>query len=245
IKFGSLPVEYGESINSKLYDIGVILGKMGDSSVTLIEYKNDYFLVDTGFANESNLSFANLKYNEHLFKNMLDVNGLSFDDISGIFITHWHGDHFGNLRLFKDTNLYCYLPDNLELHLNKKYDHIIIKQFKPNIEMIAKYYHFEHLLPIIKLNEKDTFAGCKIFPTPGHTLYHCSLLTEYMNQKIVIAGDAIVSQSYYDHNEVWQYNSGNLGKENCIQSMNKIIDIADMIIPGHGHPFQNYKKKSI
>jgi glyoxylase-like metal-dependent hydrolase (beta-lactamase superfamily II) len=81
-------------------------------------------------------------------------------------------------------------------------------------------------------------------PTPGHTRLHCSLLVEFMSKQVVIAGDAIVSQSYYDQGKAWPYNAGNLGDAACLEAMNQIIALADYIIPGHGHPFQNYRKNS-
>ncbi|MHA1271240.1 MAG: MBL fold metallo-hydrolase [Candidatus Helarchaeota archaeon] len=242
LKFGSLSIEFGESPYSQLMTLSKNMGKLGDSSITLIKYKGDFYLIDTGFANEGDLSQQNLKFNELSLKYLFDLNDISFNDIKGIFITHWHGDHFGNLRLFSNAKLYSYLPKKYEKTdldsklINSSQKHCI------DISLIAKYYRFEHLLPLLTLNENDKFAGSEIFPTPGHTALHCSILIKYKEFNIVHAGDAIVSQSYFDHDTSWSYNSGNLGEKKCKESMDKIIEIADYIIPGHGHPFQNYKR---
>lgn len=225
IKFGTLSIESGESPQEDLYEIGKYLGKFGDSAVIHIKYKDKHYLVDTGFADEANLTQKNLTFNELDLKHRLNLQSLSFEDIIGIFITHWHADHFANLYLFPNTKIYCYNPDN------------------ENYDSLAKRYRFEKLLPIISLKDKDEFAGCQLFPTPGHTRLHCSLLVNLQHLKIIIAGDAIVSQSYYDHDKVWPYNAGQLGEIESKQAMHKIIEVADYIIPGHGHPFQNYRKK--
>lgn len=228
IKFGTLTVEYGESFNEKLYNLGKYLGRIGDSSVIRVENDGKYYLIDTGFSNEADLSPENLLYNKLDLQIKLQVKKLNFEDIDGIFITHWHADHFANLHLFPNATVYCY-------QLFNKYD----------FQKISERYNFQHLLPIRFLDDSEEFAGCKIFPTPGHTEFHCSLLMNFRQQNIVIAGDAIVSQSYFHNNTAWPYNSGNLGEQACINSMLKIISVADYIIPGHGHPFQNYRKSEL
>ena len=227
IKNGTLSIESGESLQEDLYEVGKVLGKLGDSSVIHIKYEQQHYLVDTGFANEAILTQQNFAINEQDLKYRLNLHSLNFEDIVGIFITHWHADHFANLRLFPNAKIYCYNPDN------------------ENYSSLAKRYQFEKLLPIVSLNIEDEFAGCKLFPSPGHTRLHCSLLAHFGNFKIMIAGDAIVSQSYYDHNKVWPYNAGQLGEAESKQAMHKIIEVADYIIPGHGHPFQNYRRNKL
>ena len=228
IQFGTLSVEFGEVFEEEFYNLGAHLGKLGDSAVIHIENDGKNYLVDTGFANERDTSQKNVNFNERKLKHHLERRDLTFEDITRIFITHWHADHFANLRLFPNARVYCYNPKN-EL----------------SYDWIAKKYEFEDLLPVVTLGEGDKFAGCEIFPTQGHTELHCSLLLNFMNLKVVIAGDAIVSQSYFDHDTYWSYNAGNLGEQACLAAMNKITEVADYIIPGHGHPFQNYKKFGI
>jgi glyoxylase-like metal-dependent hydrolase (beta-lactamase superfamily II) len=228
IKFGTLSLEYGESPYAISRKLQQKFGKLGDSSITHIEHKGKHYLIDTGFANEGDFSETNLVYNKLELEFRFKVANLKFDDIAGIFITHWHEDHFANLRLFPNAQIYTYEEyQNVQFHL------------------LAKYYKFEDRLPIIFLKEGDKFADCTVLPTPGHTQGHCSLLANFMDLHLVIAGDAIVSQSYFNQGKVWPYNLGNLGDIPCIASMNRIIDLADYIIPGHGHPFQNYKKPAV
>ena len=227
IKFGTLSIESGELLQDDLYEAGKNLGKLGDSSVIHIKFEDQHYLVDTGFANEAILTRENFVFNEKDLQSRLNLQSLNFEDIMGVFITHWHADHFANLRLFPKAKIYCFNPEN------------------ENYSSLARRYGFKKLLPIISLNIKDEFAGCQLFPTPGHTRLHCSLLANFQNFKVVIAGDAIVSQSYYDHDKVWPYNAGQLGEVESKQAMHRIIEVADYIIPGHGHPFQNYRRNKL
>ena len=228
IKFGTLTIECGESVSEGAYKLGKYFGRLGDSSVIHINFKGKHFLVDTGFANEADRSPENFAYNQKDLELRFQLHGLRLEDIVGIFITHWHPDHFANLHLFPNAEIYCYEPKG-----------------RLDFDLFAEWYHFGDLLPATFLRENDEFAGCQLFPTPGHTKSHCSLLVNVMNSNTVIAGDAIVSQSYFDRDEAWPYNAGNLGRAACKQAMDKIIEVADYIIPGHGHPFQNYKKSGI
>jgi len=225
VKTGSLGIEAGEEYDKNYYELRSQFKKYGDSSVVFIKHKGKNYLVDTGFANEANLTPENIKFNKKNLEHDLGLLHLSFSDIHGIFITHWHHDHFGNLFLFPRAELFLYDPEG-EL----------------NISLVAEKYDFTHLLPPKYLTEKKRFAGCKLLATPGHTKNHCSVLADYKRIKICIAGDAIVSQSYYNIGVAWPYNAGNLGMEQCIKSMNQIIKLSDYIIPGHGHMFQNYRK---
>ncbi|MBD3351860.1 MAG: MBL fold metallo-hydrolase [Candidatus Lokiarchaeota archaeon] len=226
---GSLSTELGEKLESmEVYQLGKEhLGKKGDSSVVYIKHDDKHYLVDTGFANEGDTTPKNKEDNKNYLRFILGKIDLTFNDISGVFMTHWHHDHFGNLYLFPNAKLYFYDPDN-----------------EIDIKQAAAGYGFDHMLPPIRLKKDDIFAGCRLLPTEGHMRNHCSLLCEFMGFKICIAGDAIVSQSYYDRNEPWPYNAGNLGKKKCIEAMDLIIDVADIIIPGHGHAFQNYRTKN-
>ena len=59
--------------------------------------------------------------------------------------------------------------------------------------------------------------------------------------RIAVAGDAIVSLSYFDMGKAWQYNTDFYSDEKAMQSMVLLAQSADVIIPGHGLPFMSYQ----
>ncbi|MBN1696420.1 MAG: MBL fold metallo-hydrolase [Spirochaetales bacterium] len=227
VKTGTLGIEAGERYNPDFTEYRKQFLKSGDSSVVRITFGGKHYLVDTGYADEWNLEPASRELNKAMLNYHLTLQRLSFESIAGIFITHWHHDHFGNLPFFPNARLYTTGPEK-----------------GLNLEVLAEKCGFTHMMPPSYCGAGDTFAGCTLLPTPGHTPDHCSLLAEYGGWVFCIAGDAIVSQSYYERGEAWPYNAGNMGKEKCAEAMNAIIESSDYIIPGHGHVFQNYRRKT-
>jgi hypothetical protein len=59
-----------------------------------------------------------------------------------------------------------------------------------------------------------------------------------LEDTIVIAGDAIVSLTYLLKGKVWNYNPDYYSDNASQESVKKIMDTADYIIPGHGSLFK-------
>ncbi|OKY77240.1 MAG: Metal-dependent hydrolase of the beta-lactamase superfamily II [Candidatus Methanohalarchaeum thermophilum] len=77
----------------------------------------------------------------------------------------------------------------------------------------------------------------KIINTPGHTKNHVSVLIKdkETNKNIVVAGDALPEKTNY----LKEKPPGiNIDKEKSMESIQKIIKIADLVIPGHDSPFK-------
>jgi len=74
--------------------------------------------------------------------------------------------------------------------------------------------------------------GIEIIPTPGHTPDHRSIMVKSDGKKYIIAGDAI-NEKYMKENIF-----GVMDNPNYIQSAEKIVNMADIIIPGHGRMMQ-------
>jgi glyoxylase-like metal-dependent hydrolase (beta-lactamase superfamily II) len=66
--------------------------------------------------------------------------------------------------------------------------------------------------------------GVSVIPTPGHKEPHCSVVVKTQDLVYVIAGDTIQKDFYFAAFEKFEK----------IQSARKVLDIADIIIPGHG-----------
>jgi hypothetical protein len=119
-----------------------------------------------------------------------------------------------------------------------------------------------HHLEFTGVCDGDKIAdGVQVLFTPGHTQDHASLnlSTNAMRykqrsqhggriigvgeNKVVIAGGAVVSPNYYALNKIWNYNSDFHSESLANHSVEKICEVADYIIPGHGGMFENIRKE--
>ena len=70
----------------------------------------------------------------------------------------------------------------------------------------------------------------ELFPSPGASAGSCGLLLTPPIGAIVIAGDAVLNKDYLEHGQVWEHS---FDLKAAQQSLEDIIEIADLIIPGH------------
>jgi glyoxylase-like metal-dependent hydrolase (beta-lactamase superfamily II) len=142
----------------------------------------------------------------------LKDEGLTAGDIDLIFLTHHHLDHTINLRLFPDAAV-CYG------------DHGVRG---------AELFCFAGRLPGTTL---------RIIPTPGHAPEHCALAVDTADGTVVVAGDILwaaangdappTREELLEHQDPFAYDL-----ELLKESRRKLLDLASVIIPGHGKPFR-------
>jgi len=231
IKQGTVSWEAFEEPAPYIMAMKRLAGAGDGSTVTYIE-TDKKIIVDTGFENESDLSDENIKKNEKALKRSLKDMAIKPQDIDIVFLTHMHRDHFGNLGVFKHSE-------------------IVASEAASSIFPEAR-----------GAKDGEQIAdGVQVMYTPGHTADHASLVlsTErlrYSKQSgnsggsilgigcvnIVVAGDAIISPGHYLMNTLWEQNPDIYSVEKGMDSMGRIIDIADFIVPGHGGLFHNARK---
>jgi glyoxylase-like metal-dependent hydrolase (beta-lactamase superfamily II) len=220
---GSLSIEHGEHPDAKTRSLKKLLGVCGESSMVLIESRSSVVLVDTGFRNEMDASAKNLELNKRHVDAALSLHGHNTSDVDEVFITHWHHDHIGNIGLFPSAVVrYAGISDE-------------------EVRFLAGFLGIKNATRRLDPGA-EWVPGASAFATPGHNDHHHSVLVNYKGLAIVAAGDAIVSQSYYDHDAVWTHNGDFMSEKMAVESMARITGLADLIIPGHGHPFQSYKR---
>ena len=231
IKQGTLTLDAFEHPSPSLIAMKYLAGIGGNSTVTYVE-SDEKILVDTGFEFEMDHGRDNIARNKKLLIQALEAHSLTPQDIDILFITHWHADHFMNYDLFSESKIIMAEP-------------------------AVKRHHLE----FTEVRDGDTIAsGVQVLFTPGHTQDHASLIlstksmrynqrikhggiiTGVGEKKVIIAGDAIVSPNYYFLNTIWNYNSDFHSESIAKQSVEKICEIADYIIPGHGGMFENIRK---
>ncbi len=143
----------------------------------------------------------------------LQKENLKTGDIDYVFISHAHPDHGMLAGIFENAKSVTWDTGML-------YDNDVITEYDSHV-----------LGPDIE-----------VVQTPGHMLEHISLLVRTETGNIGIAGDLIwwlddeeqifrIDQP--DHAQAKGMDMGQL-----IESRNKLIDLCDYIIPGHGKMFK-------
>ncbi|EDO49728.1 predicted protein [Nematostella vectensis] len=136
--------------------------------------------------------------------------GLTPEDIDHVVSTHGHVDHAGNLNLFPNAV------------------HIMCRDICENDDIYKDDPFKEGHKYSIETGQVE------VFPTPGHTLGDVSVIvynTKY--GAVVISGDLFECR---DDCGVWQGNSECVEKQ--IVSRDRVLKMADWIVPGHGPIFQ-------
>ncbi|MFX1532819.1 MAG: MBL fold metallo-hydrolase [Promethearchaeota archaeon] len=219
LKLGSICVEAFEPDIAYLEKLRY--GLTCASNAILISTEDEHLLVDTSFENESDTSAENTRKNHDILRTSLKEFGLTPSDITKVYITHWHRDHFGNLDLFPDAEIFTG-------------------------QLAARRQRYPRRLHGIREGkEVINSSDIRVLNTPGHTIDHTSLVIHTNEKIVVIAGDAITSLSYYLMGKIWNLNVDFYEEDIAIGSVRKITNIADLIFPGHGPPFYNQKQLTI
>ncbi len=145
----------------------------------------------------------------------LKKENLTPKDIDIVILTHTHIDHCINLHLFPNANIYC--------------------------KFLGKYPGQMHVpeqgaLQRTKIEDNTVIAeNVYLLLTPGHTNDSISVVVCNDNKTIVISGDAFFSEKSL-HITPPKIIIADLNQYD--KSREKILNIADYIIPGHGKMFK-------
>jgi glyoxylase-like metal-dependent hydrolase (beta-lactamase superfamily II) len=158
-------------------------------------------------------------YPEQLEQRLFATTGMRLVNIDMVFVTHYHADHRFGLELFAGKPWFMAFNALVEWRQTSPQDASLISQFAP-IE--------GHLPP-----------GVSLLPTPGHTIAHHSLVVDTANERLVVAGDAVMTSDYFDVGEGF-HNSVDFQQAHA--TIMHIRQIADIVIPGHGNYFLVHRK---
>lgn len=174
-------------------------------TTALIYHNNKKILVDPG-TNSKKLLEA------------LKQESLTPDDIDILYLTHYHPDHFLNIKLF------------------------------PNLPITDGTTVWKEDEEISITNNKIPDTDIEIIPTPGHTPEHTSLLVHTGDLGLVcIAQDVFWwedgKQETDDFEEIINYEDPFATDFEALKDSRKLVlEKADWIIPGHGNIFKNPTK---
>lgn len=136
--------------------------------------------------------------------------GLALQDVSDVFVTHKHGDHFAGIRHFPQAQ-WLAAPAVAEI-LNQT------QRLPRSIEGSPGRLH----------------KAVDVIPTPGHTHTHHSLRFHCEGLSIVVAGDAVPTQDFFRERRAY-FNAVDFALS--ASTMDGIASQADIVVPGHDNFF--------
>lgn len=143
--------------------------------------------------------------------------GFKPEDIDTIILTHSHIDHTTNIFLFPKAKIFMKFAPGEYPGQFQELDKGVVNRFDILNEEIAK--------------------DVKIIEAPGHTMDMIAIVVKTKEGIVVISGDAIGTEGWADLNKKPDKNMV-ADVEKYEESRQKILKIADYIIPGHGKMFK-------
>jgi glyoxylase-like metal-dependent hydrolase (beta-lactamase superfamily II) len=144
-----------------------------------------------------------------------DQAGIAPHDVRHIFLTHFHGDHRFGLEAFPQATWWI-----------GPQEHAFWRERASGEE--------QRLLERCRPAGEELLPGLRTLFTPGHTPGHTSLAFRWRNQRVVVAGDAAMTEAFFWAREGF-HNSSDMDQARA--SIELLAREADLVIPGHGNVF--------
>ncbi|WP_085715244.1 N-acyl homoserine lactonase family protein [Pseudomonas sp. B28(2017)] len=221
-------VDCGRSVthDMSIWTPGQNIGKTAEfsSSCWLVKHAEDWLLWDAGVPDASandpkgwTISRFNTYYLDKTLAAQLDEINLTPNDITYLGLSHIHGDHIGNVKLFPGAKV---LMQRAEYEWMNSGDgaNTDTDQMKALArELIGTPKHL-----MLVEGDMDIFGdgSVRLISTPGHTPGHQTLLVNLKNTgSIILAGDVAHLARNFSDNVVPTLNTD---KKDSIESMRRI-----------------------
>jgi glyoxylase-like metal-dependent hydrolase (beta-lactamase superfamily II) len=162
--------------------------------------------------------------------------GLEPSSITDVFLTTFRPAHRMGLAAFSNARWLIGEAERESIgrHLVEQYDQVGDEE---NSETIKQEIA---LLKRCEAAPQTLVEGVDIFPSPGFTPGTCGLILSFQQTTVVIAGDAVAT---YEHLRQGRVLKGAWDAEQARESFKEIIEIADVIVPGHDELLLNPTKR--
>jgi N-acyl homoserine lactone hydrolase len=223
---------HSKANDESVWTPGENVGKTIEFSSTcyLIRHGSDILLWDTGVPDDtandpagwSTLPKLIVYHLDRTITSQLAELGLKPEDVNFVLVSHTHGDHIGNVRLFPDATVVMQkaeyewitstLPSNPNLIVLVTLARKLLGQPK-RLELIS--------------GDVDLFrdGSVELVSTPGHTPGSQSLMVRLKkNGYIILSGDVVHLEGNFDHNIVPTLN---VDKAQSLSSMQRVRDLIE------------------
>jgi len=162
---------------------------------TLITGERFRLLVDPSLADEAEMA-----------REVDRRTGIRLEDVTDVFITHEHGDHYAGMAHFRRARWWT-------------------------ASAVAETLNQSGKLPRrIEGAAARLFDAIDVIHTPGHTRTHHSLRFDCDGLSIVIAGDAVATRDFFRARQGY-FNAVDFALS--ARTMDRLAVMADIIVPGH------------
>lgn len=185
------------------------------STCTLIRSEKEVILVDPGLP--SQIIGARLQ----------ERAGMTLEDITQVFLTNFRPAHRWGLDGLTHAKWYIGEVEREEMGRH------LVEQFQMEEEESDGWEIIKRDIGLLKKFKPapDQLApGVDLFPSFGFTPGTCGLLLALPTHTVVVAGDAIPTQEHLEQGRVLR---GGYDAQLAMDSFMEIVEIADIIIPGH------------
>lgn len=151
-----------------------------------------------------------------------DRVGVSPGDVDAVFLTTFRPIHRRGIELFDDADWLIAPPERawaLE-HLTAAVEAGGDDAAEAELVMAGR----------LKNAPDQLSSAVSLFPSPGASAGSAALLLTPPTVTIAVAGDAVVHADYFFNGAAWE---GAADVERARESLTEIVEIADLIIPGH------------
>jgi glyoxylase-like metal-dependent hydrolase (beta-lactamase superfamily II) len=169
---------------------------------------------------------------EVLAHRLNERSGLKPEQIEAVYLTTFRPVHRRALALFASATWLMHEPE-IKAMRDKLTELADREEESPDV---LKLVHEEmELLQRVKPADDRLTPHVHLYPTHGVTPGAAALLLAAPARTVLIAGDAVVTQDYFEAGQVFEQASDvALARE----SLSEILEIADEIVPGHDNVFR-------
>jgi glyoxylase-like metal-dependent hydrolase (beta-lactamase superfamily II) len=162
--------------------------------------------------------------------------GLRPEDVTDVFLTSFRPAHRGGVSAFEHANRWIGENERervgraLLARFDQEEDNAVRRLLEADINLLKQ----------LKAAPDKLAEHVDLFPLPGYSPGQCGLILSEPSRTIVVAGDAIATAEHLDRGQVLK---GAFDIEAAQESLLEVVEIADIVIPGHDNVILNPNRR--